>query len=419
MTSPIPTILPVGPRAPRRPGVALALVALACVAAAGGGCSSIKVTRVDAAKSSDAPGLRYSLPKAFILASPDADSTRVTAEVVYLPDEENTYGIETSTVMSQGTFQATITEDGLLQAVTYKPDSTAVPAKAAGTIGVGAKAFVDRSVALRDAKATAVNTAQADVDAADQKVKTLKKKLDVPGLTDDEKKSLRTMLAEAEADLDAKKAKLARVRRSRPTVSAAAAAADDPAASDEEASGGDPPADVPKPAGVSKTVLGGRGPTLYAIVEGVDDSNDPVVRLRAVRVKVSDRPEDGTKVPTFKVVDGLSKAATTRPAAEAKLLSTRTLAVPAGTAAVYKVDASVLGKVVALQPIGTRVEPKSDQVPAVTLPATPPVPKLDSTNSAVTVDTTGLQKGQYKVFVSATVQNAADPVGDQVDLVVQ
>src|SRR3712207_4772348 len=86
------------PGATRVAGLAVAAVAVA-VAAGVTGCTDISVSRVDPAKPWETPGMRYALPKPFIQVTSQIEGPP-KVEVVYLPDEDATYGIEVSSVLA-------------------------------------------------------------------------------------------------------------------------------------------------------------------------------------------------------------------------------------------------------------------------------------------------------------------------------
>lgn len=154
------------------------LAALAMAVAAAGGCTSVNVTRVDPEKPYEAVGIRYSLPKAFIRAAEDPDTGEITCQVIYLPDEENTYAIDVGGVMDKHTINVTLDDNGLLKKIAYTTDTTVIPAKIGDVVGsvaqTSVKAVNDKRQADAQAMATAkaqrvtdVAALQAKLDAAD------------------------------------------------------------------------------------------------------------------------------------------------------------------------------------------------------------------------------------------------------------
>ena len=121
-----------------------------------GGCVSI-VKSTPATKTSK--GLRYSLPVPVLQVTPQPDGT-MSIDVLYLPDPKNTYAINAYSFLGNYTLDVH-TKNGILETVSFNPDSTGVATQAISTYGDISKAKIDA-------------VAKADVDAlkkADDKAK--------------------------------------------------------------------------------------------------------------------------------------------------------------------------------------------------------------------------------------------------------
>jgi hypothetical protein len=164
----------------------VALVFLAASAALGAGCASTSLTvqRADA----NVAGVRYSLPKPFLLVkpSPTGDGT-FTVEVIYLPNEDRTYAISGKTKRGKFSLDVT-TEEGLLKKVGWNSTGTAESDTAiAKTAGDLAKSAIDKRAA-EDKEGETKAEAERKALAAD--VKTARENA--------EAKTLNTKLAELE-----------------------------------------------------------------------------------------------------------------------------------------------------------------------------------------------------------------------------
>lgn len=129
------------------------------------GCASMTVTKITPDNSKTVTGIRYSLPKPFIQVTPQADGT-IAVDVLYLPDSNNTYAINTSSFMSTYTFQAALDQNGMLNAVEFKQNTSVVGQQVAASAGTAAAQMYSMKAAQLVATQTATNTAQASLDAA-------------------------------------------------------------------------------------------------------------------------------------------------------------------------------------------------------------------------------------------------------------
>ena len=76
---------------------------LVCIFLSAVGCASIKVTKITPGNDATIQGIRYYLPKPFIQVTPQADGT-MAVDVIYLPDKDHKYAINTSSHLSAFTF---------------------------------------------------------------------------------------------------------------------------------------------------------------------------------------------------------------------------------------------------------------------------------------------------------------------------
>ena len=129
-------------------------------------CAQMTVTPIHKpADEATTVGVRYYLPKPFIIFAPQADGT-VSANVVFLPDKSHEYAIDSSSQLSSYAFQVSTDQFGLLTAVQYNTDTTAVAAQSAASAGSAVAAGFNYQTAKAAAVQTQVNTAQAGVIAA-------------------------------------------------------------------------------------------------------------------------------------------------------------------------------------------------------------------------------------------------------------
>ena len=142
-----------------------ALLLVALTASLLSACAQLTVTRVKPGDDLKVVGVRYYLPKPFIIFAPQADGT-VCAQVVYLPDKSREYAIDATSNMSSYAFQASTDQSGLLTSVQYNADTTAVAAQTAASVGSGIAAGFNYETARAAAVQTQVNTAQTNLIAA-------------------------------------------------------------------------------------------------------------------------------------------------------------------------------------------------------------------------------------------------------------
>lgn len=185
------------------------------------GCVSNLESRLATAT---AEGQRYSLPQPILKVEPQADGT-MTLEVIYLPDPNNTYTVRASSFVGAYTLDVK-TKEGLLDTVTFSPNSSAAVEALATSAGNIEKAKIDaRSKAdeaaakAAEAEAKAISDANAAVALAQAKLDKLKELKAAGGKVTDEQ------IVAAEVELSIAKAKLETLGSTSPTLNLAANAA--------------------------------------------------------------------------------------------------------------------------------------------------------------------------------------------------
>ena len=130
------------------------------------GCVAVLVlsacsTKIDVRKVKETdrktPGIRYALPKPVLTVTPQADGGVVGAWD-YLPDADNTYAIEASSVWASHKLEVAVA-DGLLTELTYNPDATAVATGAVDSLGAATKTILDDKIKERETERTDAETA--------------------------------------------------------------------------------------------------------------------------------------------------------------------------------------------------------------------------------------------------------------------
>ncbi len=118
------------------------LYAIALLTLSVPGCTSITVHRIDSSQSEEL-GVRYSLPKPFLLVTPQEDGS-VTAKVLYLPDPDHTYAISAGTVAGTYSLRTSLSPEGFLEKVRFSADDAAVAAQLAESAGNAAASRIDQ-----------------------------------------------------------------------------------------------------------------------------------------------------------------------------------------------------------------------------------------------------------------------------------
>ena len=159
----------------------IGLIAISCVALALSGC--ITTMDVQKVKSAQQLGIQYSLPVPILQVCPGPAGT-IAVQEIYLPDQDNRYGISAKTYAAKFNLNVELTKEGFLKKLNWNPDSTAVAEKVAESAGNIAKAKIEadakaaEEVAKKEAEAAktrkdalataekAVNDAEADLRVA-------------------------------------------------------------------------------------------------------------------------------------------------------------------------------------------------------------------------------------------------------------
>ena len=159
----------------------IGLIAISCVALALSGC--ITTMDVQKVKSAQQLGIQYSLPVPILQVCPGPAGT-IAVQEIYLPDQDNRYGISAKTYAAKFNLNVELTKEGFLKKLDWNPDSTAVAEKVAESAGNIAKAKIEadakaaEEVAKKEAEAAktrkdalataekAVNDAEADLRVA-------------------------------------------------------------------------------------------------------------------------------------------------------------------------------------------------------------------------------------------------------------
>jgi outer membrane protein assembly factor BamE (lipoprotein component of BamABCDE complex) len=114
-------------------------------------CTTVKVAKVEVGQSPD--GLRYSLGKPFIKVTPNPEGDgSYTAELIYLPDNDRTYAVSSSSFMSKHTLDLNVDGSGVLSKLALSKDATGNSSEAAGALGELAKSEITRRQKEADEK---------------------------------------------------------------------------------------------------------------------------------------------------------------------------------------------------------------------------------------------------------------------------
>jgi hypothetical protein len=105
-------------------------------------CSTVKVSKV---QSGSEKGIRYSLGKPFIQVtpSPKGDGS-YSVELVYLPDQSQTYAIQTSAFMAKNTMEVNVDESGIIKKIDWSKGGDVLTPASVEALGNIAKAEFER-----------------------------------------------------------------------------------------------------------------------------------------------------------------------------------------------------------------------------------------------------------------------------------
>ena len=230
------------------------------------GCTQLTVKRV-APESAD-QGIRYSLPKPFVQVTPQPDGS-VTADIVFLPDSDNTYAIQADSYLAAHTLTVSAA-NGLLTKVSWNGDSSAVVAQGVQSAEAVAQQQQEAANKVSADKASKLSDAQKAVDDAQLAADTAQADLELliaNNASSDLVLKAKLALQEAQIKLANAKARLARLK-GQPSGSSTI-------------SNGDKPAPQTDPG--EKTVANQKyvfGPVLFAVNEW-RENNTPMVKLQA------------------------------------------------------------------------------------------------------------------------------------------
>ena len=141
----------------------LSIALLLCVALSG--CSTLSVKKIDP-DDAKTKGVRFSLPRPYLLVTPQADGT-IEVSDVYLPDPQATFAAHGASYLATHTLDLEIA-GGVLTVATWKADDTGVVAQALETGSAVAKTMLEEQAKAEAARSAARAAAQKSVaDAAD------------------------------------------------------------------------------------------------------------------------------------------------------------------------------------------------------------------------------------------------------------
>lgn len=201
-------------------------------------CTQVTVKRIDPSGKGQEKGIRYSLPKPFILVTPSHDGS-VAVEVMMMPDPDNTYAIASYSFLSTYALDMGV-EKGMLKRVGSKIDSTQVASDAIKASGAVTSEIFKEQVEAAKAKKVELQTAQNSLTEKEIALEVKKKKLDLlnaqleefrkahPGSSTEiaalqqKVNEEEILLAQAKIERNAEKTKLDRVREEAVRVTPAA-----------------------------------------------------------------------------------------------------------------------------------------------------------------------------------------------------
>lgn len=182
-------------------------------------CTSITVTKLSPTIPKDdakvVQGQRFSLPRPYIQMKPQEDGT-LKAEIVYLPDPERTYAVDSFNFFASESL-AVKTTGGVLTKLDWTGDSSAVLADTLKAGGNVAKDILEAKKQEQSEQMTKENAATKAVDDAQLELDQAQAKLDAllaqqPPLPSATILEARITVQSAELKLNAAKSVLARIR---------------------------------------------------------------------------------------------------------------------------------------------------------------------------------------------------------------
>lgn len=124
-------------------------------------------------KNDDVEGIRYFLPRPYLLVSPAADGT-ITVETVYLPDLSEQYAITTKSIVAKHKLSVELDDHGFLKSFGTTSDSTDLAKTSIEQAGALQKARMDAAQKESDKAAEAAKKKKDAVAAADDAVTAAK-----------------------------------------------------------------------------------------------------------------------------------------------------------------------------------------------------------------------------------------------------
>jgi hypothetical protein len=188
------------------------------------GCTTtMNVRKVKDADTTE--GVRYYLPKPYLLVQPAPDGT-ITVSTVFLPDKDRQYAVQTRTTLGKFKLTMNLSDEGFLNEFGWKPDGTELAKAAAEQAGTVAKARIDaRQQEEKEAKEAAQKKLDAIAAAEEAVRKAVSERdtilveitaIEASGIPNDKKQEklldARIRLARAESTLAAAEATLARLQ---------------------------------------------------------------------------------------------------------------------------------------------------------------------------------------------------------------
>lgn len=285
-------------------------------------CTQVTVKRIDPSGEGSKEGIRYSLPKPFILVTPSHDGS-VAVEVMMMPDPDNTYAIASHSFLSTYALDIGV-QKGMLKRVGSKIDSTQVASDAIKASGAVTSEIFNEQVNAAKAKKEELKNAQNTLEEKETALKTKKKNLESlekqldefrkahPGSSTEiatreesiDKKEIE--VEEADIARNAAKAKLDRVKeesvRVAPAATSFTASANNNVEISEDAFKSDLYYMAPKTIdGKGKKEI--LGPVLFTVDErlvGSPPNKYQTVELHAVKYKIKGLKDEDAHQPAFK-----------------------------------------------------------------------------------------------------------------------
>jgi hypothetical protein len=256
------------------------IAALTCTL---GSCTSVKVVKVT---NGNEQGIRYSLGRPYIQVTPNASGDgSYSVEVIYLPDKNQTYAVQTSTFLAKNIMEVTVDEYGILKKIDWTGATDATVSESAKALGEVTKAEIERQTkkeeeeekeALAKKQAVEDEIEKLEAERAQKKLDLQIAKKDLASMevtyrgsartteVREKMRQMRLLIDRLGGEIDILDVKLRDAKSMEQDISAAF---NDPAAGNEETA---------------------YGPVLFQIIEGSDPEN-PTLTLKAVNWTTSEK----------------------------------------------------------------------------------------------------------------------------------